>query len=462
MPASDQQGVAPLCHHRQACWARRRYRRRSNGLSFTNIGRPAFGEGRDIHVECRGIPEDIGVAHPAEPFVALRAIRGNADEVGALAPQGIAPQLTDDRIADPQMPGFRQIVMDDDARDVICGGRSGKAGNFDKAEPVIGEMGLIGFAVGVAPEDVEVGRTRRSQIRLIDMAIGREDFAKAQGNFVACAPFGLEFDPAGEILAEIHHIPTCHGRDALGRQAHRAPDWRTDHAFETTRSRRRNAHRRPTRVGFEACSGPAGLFETGVIILARVKFAHRDRCRANRPLLVAGHGLLLAVRIDNFQLCQIAKRRIAERKTACRGQIAAIPAVAHHRTDGICALLHQRRDIMDTIKNAFAEVGEFRRKHVITNLPAVDVEFHEHPARSHRGARTRPFLMPRNFDAEKGALARKWRLCDRQRGGERPGSIVKCERRPVGGLVGRCSRAAIVDADDATIRTISPAPSRRS
>ena len=61
------------------------------GLRIDEVLRELGGEWRDIEVVAAGAPEDAGVAGPAEPLIALRAVRRDADEVAALAPDAERP-----------------------------------------------------------------------------------------------------------------------------------------------------------------------------------------------------------------------------------------------------------------------------------------------------------------------------------------------------------------------------------
>ncbi|MNS31944.1 hypothetical protein D3C72_640140 [compost metagenome] len=63
----------------------------ARALGVANVAGEALGEGGHVHVEGCGVPEDVGVAGPAQTLVALRTVGGHAEEVGPLAPQGVAP-----------------------------------------------------------------------------------------------------------------------------------------------------------------------------------------------------------------------------------------------------------------------------------------------------------------------------------------------------------------------------------
>ncbi len=59
-------------------------------LRVGHVIEPLGEERGDVPVVAGGAGEDLGVAQPAEPLVALRAVGGHADEVAALAPVDVA------------------------------------------------------------------------------------------------------------------------------------------------------------------------------------------------------------------------------------------------------------------------------------------------------------------------------------------------------------------------------------
>ena len=99
-----------------------------------------LGEKRgDIGVETRGAHVGLRVAHPAEALVALRAIRGDLDEVGALRPLGVAGELREHRVAALEPARERRIVVQHEAGDGVGRGFLGESGEFDVLKAVIRE-----------------------------------------------------------------------------------------------------------------------------------------------------------------------------------------------------------------------------------------------------------------------------------------------------------------------------------
>ena len=75
-------------------------------LGIVHVIHPVFIEGGDIAVVGRGAREDLGVAHPAQALIALRAVGRDAHEVAALAPDDVALKLVDHRVGAGERPGM--------------------------------------------------------------------------------------------------------------------------------------------------------------------------------------------------------------------------------------------------------------------------------------------------------------------------------------------------------------------
>ena len=65
------------------------------GLSVDNVLDEFLREGSDVEVVASGSPEDSRVSHPTQPFVALRTIGRDAQEIASLAPDANRPHLID-------------------------------------------------------------------------------------------------------------------------------------------------------------------------------------------------------------------------------------------------------------------------------------------------------------------------------------------------------------------------------
>src|SRR5215211_9107755 len=66
-------------------------------LGVFDVGHPLLEEGGDVHVEGGRADEDLGVAHPTEALVALRAVGRHAEEVATLAPDDVLLEFVNQR-----------------------------------------------------------------------------------------------------------------------------------------------------------------------------------------------------------------------------------------------------------------------------------------------------------------------------------------------------------------------------
>src|SRR3546814_8526228 len=74
-------------------------------LRGARFDQEAADEGINLHIERGGIEEDLDVAHPAHPLVALRTIGRHREEVRALAPFGILPDLLEQGRCEAHLAG---------------------------------------------------------------------------------------------------------------------------------------------------------------------------------------------------------------------------------------------------------------------------------------------------------------------------------------------------------------------
>ena len=98
-------------------------------LGVEDVVTPLGDERADVHVERRGGKEDLRVGEPAEPLVALRAVGRHGDEVAALAPVDVVPELVDQLVRALEPAAARRVGVHDAPRDrlrvrLARGGRS--------------------------------------------------------------------------------------------------------------------------------------------------------------------------------------------------------------------------------------------------------------------------------------------------------------------------------------------------
>src|SRR3546814_11348693 len=89
----------------------------------------------------------------------------------------------------------------------------------DIAEAVIGEMRLEHLGLAVPGENESIGTFGEPQVRLIDGAVGVEQFGNAQRDFGARLAECLQPHPSCELLPEIEHDPAPRGK--IGRAPRR-------------------------------------------------------------------------------------------------------------------------------------------------------------------------------------------------------------------------------------------------
>ena len=92
-PAKTHHVVTILCGRGDAGVASRL------ALGITHVANPFAKEVIRIGKERTSAGKHLCISRPAQPFVALRAVRGNRQIIGALAPYSIGDQLIDGRAA---------------------------------------------------------------------------------------------------------------------------------------------------------------------------------------------------------------------------------------------------------------------------------------------------------------------------------------------------------------------------
>jgi hypothetical protein len=277
-PGNDDAGIAPAgaesgVGHGGARRIDAIHRRADLGAA--EIGGEFAREGREAHVVRRRAPEDFGIPGPAEALVALRAVGGDADEVGALAPKDVAPELIEHGAAGSELCVEGGIGVDHfcgDGRDV---GPGGKAGELDVAEAVEGEGGLVSLFSVTGKSEIVCGE-RGAEVFGVDGAVGVEDFGKAKTNL--CARFTLDADvrEACHVLTEVVDVDARRGLgEGFGVEGHFDADGlvvlRNDGGLE----RLDGLGRMPAGVA-EAGGRPPGLLETCVVRLAVVDLGFLD------------------------------------------------------------------------------------------------------------------------------------------------------------------------------------------
>ncbi len=165
-PRHDDRGIAPRRRrqHREEELDPRDVRRHGAELALLGgeVLQPRGEEAPAVVEERRRRCEHLDVSGPAEPLVALRAVRRQIDEVAAHAPADVLVQLVEPVVRAVERAGRRHVAVADDGLDRVRGQVAGPAVDLDVAEPVDRERRLVRLDVP-AGEDVAVGRGRLAQ-----------------------------------------------------------------------------------------------------------------------------------------------------------------------------------------------------------------------------------------------------------------------------------------------------------
>ena len=167
-----------------------------------DVPQPFREEPRDVHVE-RGRPrEDLRVAGPPEPLVALRTVGRHVDEVALLAPADVVLQLVHKRLRRLEIPRLRHVGVHDDSGDRFRRERSRIAVDRDVAEPHEREVRLECLRAS-ALQRVADGGLRGAQVLGVEVSVLVEDFRVTQRHRRAGGAVDLQAHPADHVLPEV-------------------------------------------------------------------------------------------------------------------------------------------------------------------------------------------------------------------------------------------------------------------
>ena len=176
-------------------------------------------EGVRIGEEGARFHEYLGVRRPAQPFVALRAVRGDGKVVGTLAPEGVGDEFVDAFIPGPEGAGLqlRGDGSDRNGEDLTDLYR-GRCGNGHIAVAEEGAEGFVDLPV-LAGKSVfqEDAIFRNAQVLAMHAAFRTvhaaaagavsvvQDFSGEAGEDGALFRLEDEIRHGGGVLAEVHH-----------------------------------------------------------------------------------------------------------------------------------------------------------------------------------------------------------------------------------------------------------------
>mgnify|MGYP005843115919 CR=1 FL=1 len=356
-------------------------------LRFRQVVQPLGEECGGVGMECRRAAVDLGVARPAQPFVALRAIRGDLDKVRALRPDDVAVKLVRHLVRGRERTRKWRIGMDHDSGHRIQGRLAARiAGDFDVPESVIGEARCPRLHSGAA-QDVGVGSPSLAQVLGHQTAVRIDHFPEPESHPRTRRAGDLQPRDAGEVLPQVEdeRAPgrTQHadrpdfldGAD-IGRRVGLHPERRGEPEFDLAAAGPVVEDRPGGPVGARGDSllpaavveggfAPAGHLAPRVVGLAHQQVGFQGRAGGALPGRVAGDGAPRAAGKLQYQLEQ-QRRRLAVKIPAravgsvARQQgvadIAGVPAVGEDGADGVGAVPQQGRNVPGAVIGALAVV----------------------------------------------------------------------------------------------------------
>jgi hypothetical protein len=349
-------------------------------LCIGDVALPLGKEAGNVAIPGGGPAEDLGVAHPAEALVALRAVGGDLEEIAPLAPVDVALELVDERVVAGKRAGARGVAVQYDAGDGIGQEGVGVAVDLDVAKAVEREARLPGLAARVAAEDIVVGLPGGAQVLSVDRAVGIEHLGEAQADHLAGLAANMEANAADHVLAEVEH-PGWGGPDV---EFHRRSD-----GLEFLR----RAHERPEGRGqFNPGIGEAGDRRPGAVIVAGfvpaaklapgvVRFTvdqvgFDDRAESGLPGAIGHDGLGGAVGEGQHELGE-QLRALAVIVALTPADVAAIPAVAEEGAGGVGARAEEDRDIVGLVLHALLVLGPAGGEDIVADAVAVEMKLIE-------------------------------------------------------------------------------------
>src|SRR5205085_4277555 len=113
--------------------------------------------------------KDLNIAHPAQPFVALRAVGRDALHIAALRPEDVLPELVERWVRTFKAAGFRHRRMKDAACERIRSRFICEASDLDITKAVISKMWFVRF-ITTAAQCIRVGLVCAAQVVGVDRA----------------------------------------------------------------------------------------------------------------------------------------------------------------------------------------------------------------------------------------------------------------------------------------------------
>ena len=170
-----------------------------------HIVQPFRKEPFDIIIDSRRADKDLRVAQPTEPFVALRAVGRNVDEVAPLSPERVPVQAVDLLVPAEEETGLFHVGADRHG-DKVFGADLLSGGEFidpDVAVTLKGEMRLEDARRAV--QHIGVAAFGKLQIFGVEVALAVERFGVGKRYAVAGSSGDGDFHVSGKVLPEVDH-----------------------------------------------------------------------------------------------------------------------------------------------------------------------------------------------------------------------------------------------------------------
>ena len=146
--------------------------------------------------------EDLRVARPAQPLVALRAVGRHVEEVALLPPEDVVLELVDERLRGLELARLRHVGVDDDPGQRVRRQLPRVAVDGHVAEAEEREVRLERLRPA-ALERVARRGLRLAQVLRVEVALLVEHLGVAQRDGRAGGSLRLEPHPADHVLAHV-------------------------------------------------------------------------------------------------------------------------------------------------------------------------------------------------------------------------------------------------------------------
>lgn len=336
-------------------------------LLDAQIGEPAVEEGPAVERGARRRGEGHDVAGPAEPFVALRAVRGHGEEVAALGAYDVVVQRVHTLVGAAELADAAQVAGHDvDLHHLDGDARGGD--DLGVTEAVEGELRLQ-FG-RVAGQGVLVGGAGATQDARQQAAVAVEDLGVPDGHRASRRAVDAQPQPAGQVLARVD------GDGAIGQGLSPGPDDLDDaHGWVGPLCQpcgQGNGGDRFPVVVDEARQLPAVEFVAEVAFAAVVQVRRQQVAVTAPPAAVGGDRDPGPVGQADFELGEQGRCVAVDVAVLVPGEVAAVPAVADRGTEGVRAGAEQVGDVVGGVEQPVGVAGPARFQQVVGYGPAVD------------------------------------------------------------------------------------------